>query len=562
MTWKRLEGSGVGNDLTAGLEARIADPLWMLARQWQTGEFAGEDAASPVEIAAEVDWQPLGEMRVGTQPPRPIGAASGAPLEAQVESESVRRGPSRVRLAAESALQLLRLARAAGADGGLLARLQRAHPLKVPAEDGGDSRGALELRLLARGAFDGLALADALTAGAKPDPAITAVAPGWLAALRVQFVEPSGVEPAAWDRERLEYGFEVAAPAFAGGTRLEAKDYPGGHLDWQSFDMAAKQKPLLTAAGKRTQRIATIPVPLSYPGMPAPRWWSFEDGEVYWGDIQGGPADLARYLVAAFATVYGDDWFLVPVDLPRGSLAQVSKIVLRDSFGRRYRIDATAVRDHARVGESRSFRVFELTGDSAAAAGAAPRLLLPASLPVHEEGEPREEVLLLRDEAANLGWAVERVIESAAGRRVQRGAEANAVPARPSPAPAAGAWRYDLASAVPPHFVPLVPVRVAGSTAIRLQRGRLAIAGGTAGARGLLLDPARRLLLHEEEVPTSGVRVTRSYQLARGADGAVHLWCGRRKSPGARLQGPGLVHDVAAIVPGADPPIGPKGAPQ
>lgn len=552
MTWKRLEGSGVARDLTLGLEARIADPLWMLARQWQTGEFAGEDAASPVEIAAEVDWQPLGEMRVGRLPPRGIAAGSGPPLETQVECETVLRGPARVRVAAEAALQLLRLARAAGADGGLLARLQRAYPLVLPKSDDGDPRGALELRLLKRGAFDGLALAEALAAGTKPDPAIAGVAAAWSGALRAQFVEPRGGSSEAWDRERLEYGFEVAAPAFAGGTRLEAKGYAGGHLDWQSFDMAAKQKPVLAPATKRTQRIATVPVPLSYPGMPAPRWWSFEDGAVYWGDIQGGPADLARYLVAAFATVYGDDWFLVPVELPRGSLAQVSKVVLRDSFGRRHRIDATAALDHARIGDTRSFRVFELTGDGAAAAGAAPRLLLPAALAVHEEGEPREEVLLLRDEAANLGWAIERVIESAAGRRIQRGAEAQDAPARSGPLPAPGAWRYDLASEVPPHFVPLVPVRVNGGAAIRLQRGRLAIAGGTSGARGLLLDPSRRLLLHEEEIPTSGVRVTRAYQLARGVDGTVHLWCGRRKTPGAKLQGPALAHDTTRIAAPSD----------
>ena len=81
--------------------------------------------------------------------------------------------------------------------------------------------------------------------------------------------------------------------------------------------------------------------------MPAPRWWTFEDGAVYWGDIQGGPADLARYLVAAFATVYGDDWFVVPVELPRGCLAQVASVNLRDSFGRSHRIDATAALDHA-----------------------------------------------------------------------------------------------------------------------------------------------------------------------------------------------------------------------
>jgi hypothetical protein len=55
------------------------------------------------------------------------------------------------------------------------------------------------------------------------------------------------------------------------------------------------------------------------------------------------------------------------------------------------------------------------------------------------------------------------------------------------------------------------------------------------------------LLLHEEEIPTSGVRVTRSYQLARSPDGSVHLWSGRRKSPNAKWKGPGLVHDVVQI---------------
>lgn len=543
MTWKRLEGSGVSIDLTPGLDARIADPLWLLARQWQTGEFAGEDAASPVDIEAEVAWHSVGEVRIGAQAPQKIDATTGAPLEARVECEPVRRGPARIRVAAEAALQLLRLARQAGADAGLLARLQRAHPLNLPPDDKLDARGRLELRLLARGAFDGLALADALSAGKAPDLAIAKIADVWLASTLAQQVEPAGDRPEAWDAERMEYRFEVAAPGFADGTRLVAREYPGGHLDWQAFDVAAKQK-VAPADGAKTARIATIPVPLRYAGMPAPRWWSFEDGAVYWGDIQGGPEDLARYLVAAFATVYGDDWFLVPVDLPRGCLAQVSNVWLRDSFGRRYRIDATAVLDHARVGADRSFRVFELTGDPAPAGGFAPRLLLPASLPTHEEGEPREEILLLRDEVANLAWAVERLIESPSGRPALRGPEATS---EAQDTDRAQGWSYDLSSTVPPHFVPLVPVRVDGTAAIRLQRGRLARATGSSGARGLLLEPDRRLLLHEEEIPASGVRITRAYQFSRSPDGGVHLWCGRCKSPGAKLSGPGLVHDIVRI---------------
>jgi hypothetical protein len=38
-------------------------------------------------------------------------------------------------------------------------------------------------------------------------------------------------------------------------------------------------------------------------------------------------------------------------------------------------------------------------------------------------------------------------------------------------------------------------------------------------------------MLYEEELPAGGLRVTRRYQLARSADGGVHLWTGRRKHP-------------------------------
>lgn len=43
-TWVRLEPRARDRDLRAGSEARIADPLWLLARQWQLGELAGVDA--------------------------------------------------------------------------------------------------------------------------------------------------------------------------------------------------------------------------------------------------------------------------------------------------------------------------------------------------------------------------------------------------------------------------------------------------------------------------------------------------------------------------------------
>ena len=76
---------------------------------------------------------------------------------------------------------------------------------------------------------------------------------------------------------------------------------------------------------------------------------------------------------------------------------------------------------------------------------------------------------------------------------------------------------------------------------------------GWAWARGLLLQPDRRLLLHEEEVPASGVVVTRAYQLCRSPDGGLHAWSGRRKRPGARLESPGLAYDVIGTPPPRSP---------
>jgi hypothetical protein len=52
-TWNRLEPRPRTNrdlSLKRGVEARVRDPLWFLARQWQVGEFIGEDAASPIFI--------------------------------------------------------------------------------------------------------------------------------------------------------------------------------------------------------------------------------------------------------------------------------------------------------------------------------------------------------------------------------------------------------------------------------------------------------------------------------------------------------------------------------
>ena len=117
----------------------------------------------------------------------------------------------------------------------------------------------------------------------------------------------------------------------------------------------------------------------------------------------------------------------------------------------------------------------------------------------------------------------------------------------PPPAVPDDAWLYRLSTPVPEHQVPLVPVRSTVDGGLYLQRGRIAVAAdeevATRGALGRILEPQTALLVHDDEVPATGVRVTRSWQMARQADGGLVLWVGRRKRPAGAARSPALVFD-------------------
>ena len=165
-------------------------------------------------------------------------------------------------------------------------------------------------------------------------------------------------------------------------------------------------------------------------------------------------------------------------------------------------------------------------------------------------------MLFLRDEMANVAWGVERVVESAAGRPLDRfeafqeerrrrqerdeGVSSGSAQATMQPT-------YRLGTSVPDYWIPLLPVQE--GTSIRLKRGALPDLGseggtGTLEPQGRVLEPGRELLLHDEEVPREGARVTRAYQYARWIDGSTHLWMGRRKQPGRGEGSSGLRFDI------------------
>jgi hypothetical protein len=294
-----------------------------------------------------------------------------------------------------------------------------------------------------------------------------------------------------------------------------------------------------------------MPTGVDFDGMPSPRWWEFEDGRVDFGRVDAAPDDLARLLLLEFALVYGNDWLMIPVRLEVGSLYRVRSLVVTDTFGERVEIPASAqpadptaawgLFHLAEIGRSLTQRI---TPQEQV-------FFLAPSLATSLEGPPIEEVLFIRDEMANMGWAIERKVQGRTGRSIDR-FEAYQEKRRQKETteapPVEGATvAYHLATTVPDHWIPLVPVHVGTENrAIALQRGAMLDPDTKSAilAQGRILTPNQRLILEDEEIPRVGAQVSRSFQYTRWTNGASLLWMGRRKRPGRGEGSSGLRFDI------------------
>ena len=63
--WNRLEGRPRTHEFERALQAEIRDPLWMLTRQWQMGEFKGDDAGSPIKAKVHVETTQITKIPAG-----------------------------------------------------------------------------------------------------------------------------------------------------------------------------------------------------------------------------------------------------------------------------------------------------------------------------------------------------------------------------------------------------------------------------------------------------------------------------------------------------------------
>src|SRR4030095_11107394 len=119
--------------------------------------------------------------------------------------------------------------------------------------------------------------------------------------------------------------------------------------------------------------------------------------------------------------------------------------------------------------------MFELSTEAGAPAYLRDMFFLAPTLPLPLASDPIEQIALFRDEMANVCWGVERRVQGAAGETVDRYLEATRKPVHQrivNPPPDARLI-YRLASPIPEHWIPFVPVPTTANGAaagIQLER--------------------------------------------------------------------------------------------
>jgi hypothetical protein len=563
-SWTRLEPRTRSERLTS-VEARVADPLWLLGRQWQLGELQGEDAGSP--IAAELTYTTSTITRYSPTTPGPAGGRPlppDVPLETLIEAERPPAPADRtgLRAAIEGGHRLLELL---GAQAPTYAQALAAAygPLPPDPDELADAEAG-RLRALANGR-----LPDARrlwppthtwrrTGG--PVPAVFAAAnqetltaiDTWLAWYETRPAD--GLPPPTWRPERLEHEFSLAARTAAFGptpapapteTVLVATDYGARDLDWHALDVwTGHTLGALDDPAPTTTTVRTLPTRVTFPGMPVARWWQLEESDVDLTALRPGPEDLGRLLLTEFALNYSNDFFWLPLDLPVGSATAIETLRVTTSFGDIIDVQAAAAADRnagRTMVDGPQWAMFQPTAvDGITVAGASNLLVLLSTGSSSLHGEPVEEILVSRDEMANLAWALERIVPGPSGRPVDRHELWQR--SRPDPEPTPGvphrpALSYDLATELPPYWLPLRnqpgPAGTNRATLLRLE--------AIVPPAGTLLQPGS--VLNEETLTRNGIRLIRRRKRTRSADGRVHVWTARHSKAGTAESTSGLRFD-------------------
>jgi hypothetical protein len=509
LSYVRIEPQPDEVSLQAGIAAAVNDPVWFLARQWQMGEFQGENASSPVWVEYDLKQAQIDSYDSRFDPAK-------LPAEAIVESElndwwTMGR---RIRIGRALADQ----AGPAGIDADLLRFVDPPPPYE---QFGGEIDGlALWLKLIEAGV----------------DPSV--LVPG---------VPPDSIP--AWNSRQLLYQQDQENAFRSGEVDLVVTRHHGGRLDWHSVDAHDTDAAMESAVETRE----AIPAALQYPGAPNTRWWQIENAEVDAGFYVPDSAHTPTAFLTELIYSHSDDWFLFPVLGKAGTRIAIESVDVKDGFDRHYRsIDRLPDGELAWLGlqSPENWSLFRVDGLDPE------ELLLWNVAETPLESLPIERVQFGPDEESNLVWAVERVV---AGREVgHTEPEETAQPLPPAfneGKPSGDTSKQREYAYVPARGIAQFwhPYLIDEDASVRmLVQHRLP---DLTRQRPLPMPPPRAEMLQaatgEEHhtiaplaIPSNGIELERRWNLARDIHGHPVLWIERRRKPSLSPPGRRLRFDV------------------
>lgn len=575
--WNRIEGWPRTGNFERALKAEVRDAAWMLAQQYRLGETLAGDGGSPVSARLMVEQTRLTKYQPHDAPVEKFDTS--VPFEATAERRPI---PLTLPIRAAMGRQWLKMIQPLG---NYASSYKAEYPFRAPDPASQDDAtltahpevwqafAAAAGRLMDGGALyqyllDPLHRASDNVVSGTEQAAVDAAGVRFMAWVARLFVQPAADD--AWDASRLEYRFACSAPERNGESVLTASEHHGGHLDWPSFEF--REAPAALAAVDaapaaeevvKTEIRGLIPSQVSFAGMPNTRWWAFEDGRTNFGDIRPGTTDIAKLLVMEFALVYANDWFLIPCEVPVGSLMRVRGLAVTNVFGERTWIEAAG---RGSNDDWSRWSMYSINREGKKGQPADMGLLMLPTTPKSQRSAPFEDVYMFRDDVASMVWGVEEIIQTAAGQPKDGAAaghelrawfDRQGTPAAPNPPAAPIAFEL-MNTATPENWIPFLPVQVsvtpqADSRDVQLQRAAMPrlvpdqplpmkIEPRTALLREGL-DRGQTYFVHEEQVPRAGTALQQTFQRTRWFGGRTYVWASVKRQSGKGEGSSGLEFD-------------------
>lgn len=566
-------------NLDDSISFQIHDPLWMLSRQMQLGEFRGNNAGTALSVKCNVKEYTMGYEE---------------PIEYNVERVSPEITP---KIMVESALYYMKLSKKNNVAVNIK-QLREEYPLcETYVKCGVNDKTVLDfaqksndmlcsfLETYKDKAFNGYGLYLKL----DKETNLKGIDKTYYDWFKERYITTSNQ---LWDIHQLGYKDSSQQLKLKGNIKI--KKYAGGRLSWYSFDF--ESNPTNKKIEERT--IYSLPILATYAGAPCKRLWQFEDHKVYLGNTNEIHSQ-GNALFMQFSTMYSNDWMLIPLDTKLGTYIEVSNLEVWDTFGDNFNADNTnTVFDKNKASYDQQWCMFNIAPEQLDTKNLLPGLLLPQVFANIVESDPIEEVHFLRDEMANMVWGVETKIPDGAGYVIDNKAytetindfieqknQENLTCALGNVADNVLSFNrkennnteisasdnydfsYMIQNRVPLNYIPFVPqhIRKQGSyldyRETQLRRGKMPCFVYTKEQADkdyyLPVRPVSSLLacklkadgkeepltINEEEILQTGVKIVKTYQHGRWFNGQHYHWLGISKKLNELDANSGLTYD-------------------